>query len=95
MLKVFFDKDIPTFCITLLRKPQKKVLFLVARPLRPLAPPPLGLVAIGTFSLHSLVTHPFSPPPLLVARPLGKELFAASLNSAVVILDYLVQIYQL
>ena len=32
-------------------KPQKNVLFLVARPLRPLAPPPLGLVAIGTFIL--------------------------------------------
>ena len=27
----------------------KKVLFWVARPLRPLPPPPLGLVAIGTF----------------------------------------------
>ena len=33
----------------LFREAAKKVFFLVARPLRPLAPPPLGLVAIGTF----------------------------------------------
>ena len=32
----------------LLGEPQKKVLFLVAQPLRPL-PTPLDLVAIGTF----------------------------------------------
>ena len=47
-------------------------------------PPPLGLVAIGTFSLHktlhkqvliSLVAHPFCPHPLLVAGPLREELF--------------------
>ena len=35
-----------------LGKPQKMVIFLVARPLRPLTPPPLGLVAIGTFFLR-------------------------------------------
>ena len=51
----------------LLREAAKKVLFLVARPLRPLAPPP-GLVAIGTFFLtlkkvlFSSVAHPFSTP---------------------------------
>ena len=32
-----------------LREAAKKILFLVARPLRSLAPPPFGLVAIGTF----------------------------------------------
>ena len=35
--------------LTKLREAAKKVLFLVARPLWPLAPSPLGLVAIGTF----------------------------------------------
>jgi len=30
------------------REAAKKVLFLVARPLRPLLPNPLGLVAVGT-----------------------------------------------
>ena len=45
------------------------------------SPPPLSLVAIGTFFLtlkknhFSLVEQPFSPPPLLVARPLRIELF--------------------
>ena len=34
-----------------IREAAKKVLFLVARPLRLLAPPPLGLVALGTFFL--------------------------------------------
>ena len=33
----------------------KKVLFLVARLLRPLAPPPLGLVAIGTLLLSPYI----------------------------------------
>ena len=60
----------------LFREAAKKVLFLVARLLRPLAPPPLGLVTIGTFFLtlkkvlFSLVAHTFSPTlatPLLVA----------------------------
>ena len=51
------------------REAAKKVFFLVARLLRPLAPPPLGLVAIGTFFftlkkvIFSLVAHPFSPLP--------------------------------
>ena len=45
------------------------------------SPPPLGLLAIGTFFLtlkkvlFPLVAHPFSPPTLLAARPLRKELF--------------------
>ena len=44
-------------------------------------PPPIGLVAIGTFFptlkkvIFSLVAHPFSPSPLLVARPIRRELF--------------------
>ena len=55
---------------------RKKSSFLVA--LRPLAPPPLGLVA-NFFpyiekSTFSLVAHPFCPFPLIVARPLRKEL---------------------
>ena len=44
------------------------------------SPTPLSLVVMGTFFLtllvlFSLVAHPFSPPPLLVARPLRKDLF--------------------
>ena len=41
----------------------------------------LGLVAIGTFFLtikrvlFPLVAHPFSPLPLLMARPLRKDFF--------------------
>ena len=31
--------------------------------------------------LFSLVAHPFSPPPLLVAWPLRKDFFAASLSN--------------
>ena len=67
-----------------LGKPHKKVLILVVRPLRPL--PPLGLVALGTFFLtlkkfFSLSGRALTPPPVLVAGPLEKELFfAASLR---------------
>ena len=38
--------------IDYIREAAKKVLFLAARPRWPLAPPPFGLVAFGTFSLH-------------------------------------------
>ena len=70
-----------------IREAAKKVIFLVARPLRPLAPRPLpsALVAIGNFFLtlkrviFSLVAHPFSPPPPL-SGPAIKNFFAASLN---------------
>ena len=69
-----------------IREVEKKVLFLVARPLRPLAPHPLGLVAIGTFFhtlkkvLFSLVAHPFSPhPPLSVPATKKIIFFTASL----------------
>ena len=61
-----------------IREAAKKNLFLVARPLRPLAPPPLGLVAIGTFfpyikkSSFFLSGTPVWPPPLLMAWPLRK-----------------------
>ena len=81
---------------TILGKPQKKVIFLVARQLRPLAiSPPPGLKAIGTFSptlkkvLFSLVAKR-PPPPLIVARPLRKELFfAASLNNELKLYEHL------
>ena len=56
-------------------KQNKNILFLVARPLRPLAPPPsLGSVAIGTFFLKLKKKSRLASPPLLVARPLRKEL---------------------
>ena len=55
--------------ISLIKGSRKKVLFLVAWPLTPLAPNPLGLVAIVFFPLplkkflFSLVPPPFPPPP--------------------------------
>ena len=52
-----------------LGKPQKKVIFLVARPIRPLVPPaPLGLVAMEPFfpyikkSFFFLSGTPVKPP---------------------------------
>ena len=68
-----------------LREAAKKVLFLVARPLRPRAPP-LDLVAIETIFLtlnfFFSVAHPFSPPPPLSGPATKKRtLFAASPRS--------------
>ena len=62
-----------------MREAAKKVLYSVARPLRPLAPP-LRLVAIGAFFitfkkvLFSSVAHPFNGP-----AKKERTLFAASL----------------
>ena len=76
---------------------QKKVLFLVARPLRPLAAPPPSRHSghryffpyIEKKVLFSFVAHPFSPPPLLGARPLREELcFAASLTKSTFLTSY-------
>ena len=63
-------------------KSQKKSSFLVARPQRPLALPS-ALWPIGTIflilkkNLFSLVAQQFAPP-LIVARPLRKQLFFAA-----------------
>ena len=49
----FSDLTVNQLFITFrLREAAKKVLFLVARSLKAFSPPPLGLVAVGTFSLH-------------------------------------------
>ena len=55
----FFRLKIFSIFHICVREAAKKVLFLVARSLRPLALPLLGLVAIGTIGL---VAHPLSPP---------------------------------
>ena len=72
------------------REVAKKVLFFSGPKTKAFTPPPLGLVVIGTFGpkyinifkkvIFSLVIGPSPPPPVLVVRPLKKELlFAASL----------------
>ena len=78
-----FSKNVlPFFCynilflfcfIILLREAAKKVLFLMAGPLRPYPPSPQGLMAVGTFFFSSSKSYNFffpywpslSPTPLL------------------------------
>ena len=74
--------------IQCIRKAAKNGLFLVVRPLRHY-PPPLELSGHKKFSRiflelqktgFFLVAKPFPPPPLLVAGPLKKYRFFASLR---------------
>ena len=60
------------FMIVYLGKPQKKILLLIAGPLRPNPPPPSlnGRWNVGTLKkslkkiIFSLMARPFTPPPL-------------------------------
>ena len=75
----------PLICVCSLRVAAKKVLPLMARPLRLNPPPPLELNGrwnVGTQEkkvpkkvIFSLLARPFTPPPSLMARPLREELF--------------------
>ena len=62
-------------------KSEKKSSFLSGPASKAFSPPPLGLVAIGTFfltikkNLFSLVAHPFSPPPFFAASLLAIQEF--------------------
>ena len=74
----------------------------MAWPLRPLSPPPFGLVAIGTFSLtfkkkssfFSLVAHPFSPPLPLSGLANKKRYFFAASPTQYVIYTPASQVYR-
>ena len=72
------------------REAQKKVLLLMARPLRP-NPPPLELdgrwnVIVGKKKVPKkfflFMARPFNPHPLLMARPLRGERFLRSTQVA-------------
>ena len=77
-----------------IREAAKKLLFLVARPLRPLAPL-LGLVALGTFFLtskkffFSLVAHPFSPTSLSGTATKQRTFFCGSPYYCFILFSYL------
>ena len=70
----------------------------MAGPLRPNPPPPLepnGRWNVGTLEkkglkkvLFSLMSRPFTPPPLLMAMPLREELFFCGFPKAALVYLY-------
>ena len=86
-----YDVCLQFFITSFLREAAKKVTFLMAVPLA--LPPPLSsLMAVGTFffffisskqNLFFLNGRLFNPPPVIMARPLKRNFFSASLRKDV------------
>ena len=62
-----------------LGKPQKKVLLLMAGPLRPNPKLERWKKKVPIKVIFSLIALPFTPPPLLMAQPLREEFFVLQL----------------